>query len=237
MDDPTNPPPFSRAILTKVPSSEISLEDAALKLDSILIAEFNYARSTAEQAMGDRANLFDRYLLLVGGVFVAGIGAVYQLSQIGARTYLQPTVLGLFGGVSLLGFSFFLSFIRLRQAHLESLRCMNFIKEYYIRHLQIQKPDVEAAFRWREATIPRRERFGSIFFLNCHIVALLGSISLGVTILVASELVQSGNTGNLLQLPTGFLPYLFACAGSCVSLAALVVYFQRATASRKRPGR
>src|SRR6266478_4752570 len=52
--------------------------DINLKIENMLLEEFNYAGVTAYQAMEDRARMFNLYLLLVG-VVASGLGALYQL--------------------------------------------------------------------------------------------------------------------------------------------------------------
>ncbi len=47
--------------------------DATLKLENMLLEEFNYASLTAYQSMEDRTRMFNLYLLLVG-VLATGLG-------------------------------------------------------------------------------------------------------------------------------------------------------------------
>ena len=62
--------------------------DGALKIESMLLEEFNYASTTAYQAMEDRARMFNMYLLVVG-ILGSAFGAIYPLGG-GARNFIQP---------------------------------------------------------------------------------------------------------------------------------------------------
>lgn len=196
-----------------------------LTLEKMLIEEFKYARGTAAEAIEDRGRMFDRYLLLVGGLLATGVGSMFQLSQIGAGQFIQPVAIGLFFVSGVLGVAFFATLVRLRGAYRDSLVTMNVIKEYYIREFRPSVHEVDALFRWRLKTLPRHERFGSVWYLMTHVVALVGSACFGVAALVALELREPGNTGNL--LPIGQAPY---AAAGLVAVGAFFLhrlYFAR----------
>ena len=84
--------------------------DPTLKLESMLLAEFNYASSTAYQALDDRGRMFSFYLGIAG--VLAG----------------------------LIGLIFFFKIVRIRQAFDDSLLTMNVIKEYYIAKFKDTAP-------------------------------------------------------------------------------------------------
>lgn len=244
--DPLNPPfpvpGTTTGIATPEPASAASATSAAgsqataLKAENILLEEFNYAVVTAYQTMEDRARIFDRYLLLVGGLIVAGAGAIYQLSQVGARGAIQPLVLAAFAVAGVLGVGFFVSLIRLRQAFRDSLLCMARIKEFYIEQLKDQLPQLEHVIQWRLRTVPKSDRAGNVSWVMCHIVALLDSLCFGVATLLAFEVGQSQNSGNLLALPVGPLPYVVAAAVFLLAALAQVVYYTRALTTRGAKG-
>ncbi len=60
--------------------------DSGLKIESMLLEEFNYASTTAYQAMEDRARMFNMYLLVVG-ILGSAFGAIYPL---GGGAQLHP---------------------------------------------------------------------------------------------------------------------------------------------------
>ncbi len=54
--------------------------DASLKIENMLLEEFNYASLTAYQSMEDRARISSFYYVLLG-VLASGLAAIYQLNQ------------------------------------------------------------------------------------------------------------------------------------------------------------
>lgn len=192
--------------------------DATLKLDNMLLEEFNYASLTAYQSMEDRTRMFNLYLLMVG-VLASGLGALYQFSgSIGS--YSRPLAITLLLIAGIVGVAFFTKLIRLRQAWRESVICMNVIKEFYIQQFRQQMPQIERAFRWRLKSIPAGERFGSTTFVVCATVALLESVCFaGAAFVIAN---------NISILSTGAYPYSIAVVILALFLLLNVVYFRHA---------
>jgi hypothetical protein len=190
--------------------------DSALKLENILLEEFNYASLTAYQAMEDRTRMFNLYLLMVG-ILASGLGVVYQLSgRIG--TYSRPLAIALLLIAGIVGVAFFMKLIRLRQAWRESVICMNVIKEFYIQQFRQQMPRVERAFRWRLKSIPAGERFGSATFIVCFTVVLLESVCFaGAAFVIAN---------NAPFLTTGIYPYISALVILVIVLLLNVIYYR-----------
>ncbi|HEV2236133.1 MAG TPA: NUDIX hydrolase [Ktedonobacterales bacterium] len=224
--DPTNAP-FG--------SNDSGGEGGALRLETILSQEFNYANVTAYQANEDRARIFSLYLTLVG-VLATALGVAFQfgLQNTPQTRAIFPAIAFLLVFLAgALGSVFFLQLIHLRRAWRESVVTMNRIKEYYIRSLTPSIPDAVDAFRWRLSTIPTGERFGSVPFLICFTVAVLGSLSFGAAVVI----------GLMALDPLGGLPYFgklaegaaFALAGA-VALLSLLLHTQyyRNQLSKKR---
>jgi 8-oxo-dGTP pyrophosphatase MutT (NUDIX family) len=238
--DPTNPP-FKRPLLGGGSAQEpapagsspgvVPQLDATLKLDAMLLEEFNYAGVTAYQANEDRARMFNLYLLVVG-VLASGLGAIYQLGD-KVGPYSAPLALALLVVTGILGIAFFMKLIRLRQAFRESLLSMSTVKEYYIKQFAPQVPDVHTAFRWRLGTIVPGESFGTVTFVICATVALLGSLCFGAAAIIVYELVQRGNSSTLTAFPAGLEPYALAAIVTLVSLLLHVRYFRRNLSKRK----
>jgi len=159
--------------------------DSSLKIENMLLEEFNYAGVTAYQAMEDRARISSFYYLLVG-VLASGLAAIYQLS---GGTHNIPlflvTILLLIG--AFISVCFFVTLIRLRQAHKESLLSMNAIKEYYIEQFKQQMPSIEQAFRWRLSTMPKGERVGSVTFMIATLNAIIGSLCIAGAVFISTE--------------------------------------------------
>lgn len=203
--------------------------DAGLKLDNMLLEEYNYAGVTAYQAMEDRARMFNLYLLLIG-VVGSAVGAIYQIGGRGGstRALVQPVVILLLLVAGVLGFAFFAKVIRLRQAFRQSLISMGRIREFYIEKFKAQVPDVEHAFLWRLRTIPAGERLGSVTFLVCYTIAFLGSLCLaGATYLVYEDWF-AGNIGTVLPLPDAAKPWILAAAVFFIALALHILFYVRA---------
>lgn len=190
--------------------------DATLKLENMLLEEFNYASVTAYQAMEDRTRMFNLYLLLVG-VFTSGLSVIFQLGG-SASTYSRPLEITLLLIAGLVGVAFFMKLIRLRQAWRESVICMNVIKEFYIQQFRQQMPGIEHAFRWRLMTIPAGERFGSTTFIVCFTVALLESVCFA-----GAGFVSANNT---LSFSTRVYPYIIAVVIFAIVLLLNVVYYR-----------
>jgi hypothetical protein len=190
--------------------------DATLKLENMLLEEFNYAGLTAYQAMEDRTRMFNLYLLLVG-VLASGLGALYQLgSSVG--TYARPLAIALLLIAGIVGVAFFTKLIRLRHSWRESVICMNVIKEFYIQQFRHQMPRIEHAFRWRLKTVPAGERFGSTTFVVCSTVALLESACFA-----GAAFISVINTP---FLSTGVYPYSIAALIFAIVLLLNVLYFR-----------
>jgi hypothetical protein len=130
--------------------ARLEWESKHLKASDILGWEFEYARTTASEAMQDRHTMINFYLL-VAGVMASGVVAV-----LGQDTELPKAagtvLLWLLCGI---GWFYFLKIIRFRQAWHDSARAMNQIKDFYVQHAKDFEPDVlRDAFRWKTETLP-----------------------------------------------------------------------------------
>ncbi|HEX8727820.1 MAG TPA: NUDIX hydrolase, partial [Ktedonobacterales bacterium] len=84
--------------------------DQTLKLESIMLAEFNYASSTAYQALEDRGRMFNFYLGITG-VLASGLGALYGFGgKVNHSEYLALALLVLAGFI---GIIFFFKIVRI----------------------------------------------------------------------------------------------------------------------------
>jgi len=164
--------------------------DTSLKIENMLLEEFNYAGVTAYQAMEDRARISSFYYILVG-VLASGMAAIYQLSG-GTHNVPLPLVATLLVIGALISICFFVTLIRLRQAHKESLLSMNKIKEFYLDQFKQQMPAIEHAFRWRLATMPKGERIGSVTFMIAALNAIIGSLCFAGAAFIVTEQPLTG---------------------------------------------
>lgn len=152
--------------------------DEHLQPDMVLNAEYEYAIQTCVQAHEDRARVSSFYLVGVGSLVAAILGAqepAFQDPLIYGAFALLFTVLGLYGVGTLL------QLVRLREAWLESALAMNQIKEYYVRYGS--EAHLAEAFRWRMTSIPAKYKPWSVSFMLASQVALLGGATFGAAML------------------------------------------------------
>jgi len=184
---------------------EPSLEQgkSLLPASDILKLEFEYARTTASEAMQDRHTMINFYLL-VAGVVVSGVVAVLGQNA-GLPKAVGAMLLWLLCGI---GWLYFLKIIRLRQAWHDSAKAMNQIKEFYFRHAKEFDPDVlRGAFRWQSHTLPAPDKPWTVFFYSAALIAFLDSVAY----VAGGVLLGWGATPRLL-LPALALLTLFGLA-------------------------
>jgi hypothetical protein len=160
---------------TKSPNVPSPAQKAPGELDAsdILGWEFQYAQTTASEAMEQRHTLVNFYLLAAG---VAASAAAAILG--GDLVRLRGPGAVLLWVLCGIGWLYFLAIIRLRQAWHDSARAMNQIKEFYIQHAKDFEPDVlRAAFRWKAASLPRPEKAWTVFFYSAMIVSFIDSVA------------------------------------------------------------
>lgn len=236
--DPTNMP-FQRTGIREATEDLSELAggrqyDTTLKLESMLMEEFNYASVTAYQALEDRARMFNLYLLLIG-VVASAVGAIYQIGKPDAPSGrgLQYLMIVLLGAGAMLGAIFFAKLIRLRQAWRESALAMNTVKEFYIHKFKAHMPDVEHAFRWRLHTMPKGERLGSVTFLVCYTTAFLGSLCLAGATYEAYNAFFSHALDGVLSLNSNKQAPAVAGFAALIWVVLHVIYYVRALSKRK----
>ncbi len=147
-------------------------ETGRLPASDILGWEFEYARTTASEAMQDRHTMINFYLLAVG-VVVSGV-----IGSRGAGAALpEQTGTVLLWLICAIGWLYFLKIVRLRQAWYDSALAMNQIKDFYIRHAEVFEGQVlRQAFRWKKETLPEPDKAWTIYFYSAMLIALLNSV-------------------------------------------------------------
>lgn len=200
--------------------------DGALKIESMLLEEFNYASTTAYQAMEDRARMFNMYLLVVG-ILGSAFGAIYPLG--GAKSsFIQPIAAVVLFAAGIAGIAFFVLLIRLRQAFRQSLITMSVIKEFYIREFQEQMPTVQHAFRWRLSGIPAGERAGSATFIVCHMVGFIGALCFAGCVFMSDELLRANFPTNTRIAALGvWQSLLLGLVAFLIMMVWMVGYYRR----------
>jgi len=165
--------------------------------ERMLLAEFEYARITASEAMSDRHTVVNFYLLLAGAILSVVLGLLGAGTAGGMALASLPIDVQPYAGTLLLwtfdavGLVYLLQIIRLRQAWRGSAATMNRIKEFYIEHVAMFSPQLYSeAFRWRQATMPQAEKKWTIHFFSAALIALLNSL-----IYVVGGLLLAGGIG------------------------------------------
>ena len=146
-----------------------------LNASDILGREFEYARITASEAMGDRHTMMNFYLL-VAGIVTSGVVAV--LGQDADANLPKATGTALLWLLCGIGWLYFLVLIRLRQAWHDSAQAMNQIKDFYFQHAKDFEPEVlRNAFRWKPETLPPPDKPWTVYFYSATLIGLLDSVA------------------------------------------------------------
>jgi Na+/melibiose symporter-like transporter len=152
-------------------------EQIELDAEKILELEFEYARTTAEQAQDDRTAIMTLYLLLVGGVGSA-IAAITQTSLTPGSSVPHIALALIFFLLGITGFFTLMKLVRLRQAWNDSAMAMNQIKDFYRERF----PELNKAFRWKTETIPPPGKPWTITFNLVLLVAIIDSVAMGIAV-------------------------------------------------------
>ena len=152
-------------------SSERQSTDATRSLNAseVLQWEFEYARTTASEAMQDRHTMINFYLL-AAGIVASGVVAVLS-AETSVPYQIGTVLLWLLCGV---GWLYFLKIVRLRQAWYDSALAMNTIKSFYLQHCEhFTQEQLETAFRWRTDSLPAPGKRWTVFFYSAMLIAYL----------------------------------------------------------------
>ena len=149
-------------------------KQSSVELDELLAAEFNYIAQTATQANEDRARVSSFYLIAVGSLIAALLGAQLFDTETFTAT-IKLTFSGVFTLLTFLGTSTVMQLAQLRSAWYESARAMNQIKDFAIA----QSPELAKAFRWQTSTIPDKYKTGSVSYYQALEVSMIGGLMFG----------------------------------------------------------
>jgi hypothetical protein len=164
------------------PSASFEFPPNSVELDPqpLLLAEFEYARETASQAMHERSSLLSYYLVVVS--IMAG-GTIELLTfETGQRWHFPSSVSGfLLWGLVVVGWLYYLSLIRLRQAWGDSALAMNRIKALFVAHPKNATRDqVLAGLHWRPETLPALDRKWNVFHYSALLLSFLNGMALAL---------------------------------------------------------
>lgn len=191
--------------------------DPSLRMENILLKEFDYAGLTSYQVYENRERIFNFYFTLMGAL-LSGLGALYQIS-INTHTDWRPMAVALLIAGGLLSAIFYVRLIHLRQLLRDSIITIYVIKEFYIQQFVRDIPNIEHAFRWRLANIPSGERPTSDTSFVLYPVATLCAISFGASALLADQAFSGGRAMPIPGLNFSLEPWIVGVAvGGAVAL-------------------
>jgi len=154
-----------------------------LRLEEIILREFDYVTETASQAMNDRHTMVN-YFLLSAGVVVAGIGVL--LSKEGAVDfqYRDQTLVALSLLFCTVGWVYFMQLVRLRQAWCDSARAMNHLKRVFVKCSGHTAEMAEKIFLWSIKTIPRANKPMTVFHLSALLISILSAVAIALATVI-----------------------------------------------------
>jgi nudix-type nucleoside diphosphatase (YffH/AdpP family) len=179
------------AASTSLPRARAS--DHPLASSDILGWEFEYARSTASEAMSDRQTMVNFYLAIAGALPTAVVLLIMQgpgLDKLPGYHLIGAAALWV---LVVVGWIFFLKMVRLRQAWFDSALAMGRIKEFYLDHVQeFERGELSEAFLWKPGSLPKAEKKWTVFFLSATLIAFLNSLSYMMGSLLLDLRIYSG---------------------------------------------
>ena len=197
------------------PRSPFEFPSSSIELDPqpLLLAEFEYARETAGQAMSDRNSMVGFYLLAFSIIATSVVELLR--AEMGQQLWFPPFVGALLLWVLVIvGWLLYLTLIRLRQAWGESALAMNRIKAFFARHPKgATEGDVWAALRWRVETLPPLDRKWNAYHYSAVLLNLLNGMALACgALLIDTEALQADSArgpliGIAAILGTGMVVY------------------------------
>ncbi len=232
--DPTAMP-FHRARMG-VDSPEGGDQQTALKAESILIEEFNYAGVVAYQAREDSANLINVYLLATGAL-ATGLGVMVSAYSTTTRVtigFISVTALLIY---ALFSFAFFMRLLGLEQEYRDGALAMGVIREFYIASLRPVMPEIELAFHWRLKRWPRGATLIGGSPLFAWVIALLCAFCLAGAI-GEMRLIDSFLTNVYAPYATESvfgltIPYFWEILCGLLALGSQIAYFLIAARSHR----
>lgn len=162
--------------------------DTTLKAENILLEEFNHASVVAYQAKDELTNLFNLYLITVG-VLATGLGVLantYNSKNAITVMLVEVVILSI---ASILSFALYVRRFDIAHEYRESLLTMNRIKDYYIRRLTVQMPDLPRAFHQRLTAASIRRPLGVGTSIMSVTMALLGGLGVAGVVGQSRQLV------------------------------------------------
>jgi hypothetical protein len=196
-----------------------------LKIEHILIEEFRFRGEYIKQVASDVTSTFNLYFIFIG-ISVSGLGLIYQVAGgIGNNLQtIEALILLILGVTSSL---FFLRFVALMRNHSRQKACMDVVREYYIKHLRNQIPDISNIFRVSMVNIDYYHFRQILFFA----FGVADSLFLAGAVFVFVELWLGIRSNVYLFFPSDIRPYIFALLIGVIVLPSHIL-FTRSTVYR-----
>ena len=164
---------YTKPVGQKEPAIAVSVKKE-LKASEILGWEFDYARTTASEAMQDRHTMMNFYLVVVA-VVASGVTAVVTQKAGDSSLTIGTLLLWVLCEV---GWLYYLKILKLREAWYESALAMNQIKECYFQHVNdFDGEALRSAFRWQVHTTPALDKPWTVFFYSAMLIGFLDSVA------------------------------------------------------------
>lgn len=140
--------------------------------NQILIAEFQYAAQTAQQANEDRGKVYE--------LFLANIVTLISAAVLPGIINVENNIIFvlIFAALFFFGLVTLFQLAKTRVAWRSSVVAMNQIKDHYIENLN----GLDKAFKWRGHTIPKNNSKWSVIFIQGLAVMSLNSLNLSAII-------------------------------------------------------
>jgi hypothetical protein len=190
-----------------------------LKIESILLEEFRFRGDFLKQVSNDATSTFNLYFLFLG-ISISGISVLYNLvdKTISSLQILTIFLAFVFGIGNTLFFVRFISIIHVYERH---KAVMNVIREYYIKYLQSQIPDVRNVFR-----IPLEYSVPIVYaLLLFSYFAILDSLCFAGAIFVLTEFWLRIKFQTFLLFPTDLRPYFNALLVFILALVSHILFY------------
>jgi len=184
-----------------------------VELDELLAAEYNYIAQTAIQAHEDRARISSFYLIAVGSLVAALLGAQF-FDPSSPSQDVNLMFSGVFVLLTLLGTSTIVQVARLRAAWYESALAMNQLKDYMME----QNQSLVKAFRWQTGTLPGKTKKNSISYYQAVEIALISGLMFSAAVFFFQRAFWS----------TGILHWIIAVIAGGASVYFQLLAYRRA---------
>ncbi|MEO7002173.1 MAG: hypothetical protein ABI068_10125, partial [Ktedonobacterales bacterium] len=224
-------------------SGQLPQADTRLRLERILLKQFDFASQTAQAVRQDSSQMIYFYWVMFG-VLVAGLGFLLQLGSdsqaqgqaAGLAPYAQLLLLLALLGAGTVHLAFYSRWVRLRRRYADCFVFMTGISTVYIQRFEHTVPEMATILAWQPESTGENASVGTYLFTVYALLPVLGSLFFGAAIIVSGELWLNVNGGALFPLPMNLALCGIAVAVFVVSLGVFAVTGRTMRVQRK-PGK